>query len=141
MNINQPTNNRQSNNRQSKKATNLSHKSNILNNQQTFIMVCMYCRYGGITWCGNCKNTTKTNTAVQSPSADKYHTINPKNLKPKPVVTKRATTSVQTTTEPKSQEISSYWNTPTHRPEDNCSDDNGTKFSGTFGSTSTALSW
>jgi hypothetical protein len=107
----------------------------------------MYCRYAGITWCGNCKNTTKT--AVQSPSADKYHTINPKNLKPKPVVTQRETKSA-TTRNIKTvghiehfprQEISSYWNTPTHRPEDNCSDDNGTKFPGTFGSTSTALSW
>ena len=54
---------------------------------------------------------------------------------------KNTTTSVQPTKEPKSQEISSYWNTPTNRPEDNWSDDKGTKFTGTFGSTSKALSW
>lgn len=104
----------------------------------------MYCRYGGITWCGNCKNTTKTNTAVQSPSADKYHTINPANLKPKPVVTTPATSrSIKTGRVyidhfPR-QEISSYWNTPTNSSEDNWSDNSWTKFPGTFGSTSKAV--
>ena len=96
-------------------------------------MSCIYCRYGGITWCGNCKNTTKS--PVKNPSAD---TINPKNLKTNPVATKRATQSATTRT---IKAGGGYMNTTTDRPKDNWSDESVSKFSGTFGSTSNALSW